>query len=183
MSREAPPNEPTDAALIRGFLEGHEPSFRWLYRRHTPRLRMVLIRVLGGRRGEVEDVLQDAWLAAARALPSFRGEAKFSTWLTTIGIRTARARMFAFEPGDEAEEEPDVAATAPASGIAIDLDRAIGRLPHRQRTILVLHDVEGFTHAEIARALDVPVGTSKATLSRARSILRTQLEEDAHHVR
>jgi RNA polymerase sigma-70 factor (ECF subfamily) len=182
MSREAPPNEVSDETLIRGFLEGRELSFRALYRRHTPRLRMVLLRTLGERRAEVEDALQETWLAAARSLHMFRGEARFSTWLTTIGIRVARARLFAIDLGSATLLDEEIAAPHSESSIRIDLERAIERLPARQRIVLVLHDVEGFTHEEIARALEMPVGTSKVTLSRARTKLRTQLTEGKYHV-
>jgi RNA polymerase sigma-70 factor (ECF subfamily) len=147
---------------------------------------MVLLRALGKRRSEVEDALQDTWLAAARALHTFRGEARFSTWLTTIGIRVARARLHAvgLVPLELEHADREPSATQPSGpGVRIDLERAIRQLPDHQRIVLVLHDVEGFTHAEIARVLEVPIGTSKATLSRARRMLRNRLKEGAYHVR
>jgi RNA polymerase sigma-70 factor (ECF subfamily) len=161
-----------DAGLIRRFLAGDEQAFRALYRRHSPRLRMIVLRLLGGRRSEADDVLQETWLAACRGLHGYRGDAMFSTWLTTIGLRAARHRLAQARP-----EEAELMDELPAPNVslphaAIDLERAIDQLPDHQRVVLVLHDIEGFTHEEIGRQLGVATGTSKATLSRARSALR-----------
>jgi RNA polymerase sigma factor (sigma-70 family) len=175
-------NRLADAALIRRFLAGDERAFRALYRRHTPRLRMIIVRLLGARRSETEDVLQETWLAACRGLHRYRGEAKFSTWLTTIGIRTSRHRL-ALTRADETELVDDL--PAPTSGgthAAIDLERGLDRLPDHQRMVLVLHDIEGFTHEEIGQQLGVAAGTSKATLSRARNALRQWLNGGLTHV-
>ena len=170
--------DPDDAALIRGFLAGDERSFRSLYRRHAPRLRSVVGRLLGSRpalRGEIDDVIQESWLAACRGLRAFRGDAQFSTWLTTIGIRTARARLDITDtPGTDVELallETD----APGTGDGIDVERLLARLPDQQRAVVVLHDLEGFTHEEIGQQLGVAAGTSKSTLSRARAALRRYL--------
>src|SRR4051812_11155431 len=83
----------SDAALIARFLGGDESSFRELHARHAPRLRAVVVRLLGPQGGEADDACQDAWLAACQSLASFRGDALFSTWLTTIGLRVARRRI------------------------------------------------------------------------------------------
>jgi RNA polymerase sigma-70 factor (ECF subfamily) len=169
----------TDSALIRRFLEGDEGAFRVLHDRHTPRLRMTVLRLLGPRRDDVDDVVQDTWLAGCRGMHAFNGSAQFSTWLTTIGIRAAYARL-----PDERDGEPDAldalaAPSAPSTSTAIDLERALERLPSRQRAVVVLHDVEGFTHHEIAERLGMPTGTSKVTLLRARLALRRLLADGA----
>jgi RNA polymerase sigma factor (sigma-70 family) len=173
-----------DAALISRFLGGSEDAFRALYQRHTPRLRMLVARLLGAvRQDAVDDVMQETWLAACRGLHRYSGEAKFSTWLTTIGIRTAYAR-FGGSADVETDLFDDLAAPShagPAS--AIDLERALSRLTDRQRVVVVLHDVEGFTHQEIAVQLGIASGTAKATLSRARSALRRLLIDGVSHVR
>src|ERR1051325_6204094 len=82
------PFELHDAVLIRRFLTGAESAFRMLDDRHTPRLKMTLRRMLGRRAGEVDDLVQDTWLATCRGIHSYRGEAKFGTWITSIGVRT-----------------------------------------------------------------------------------------------
>ena len=171
-----------DTLLLRRFLDGDELAFRALYRRHTPRLRALVFRMMG-HRAEAEDVLQETWLSACRGIHTFRGESQFSTWLTTIGIRAVHAR-FRRSPAEALVDLPDdLRASSPpaAHHAAIDLERAIARLPDHQRMVLVLHDVEGFTHEEIGHRLEVATGTSKATLSRARRALRGTLTEGAKH--
>jgi RNA polymerase sigma factor (sigma-70 family) len=169
----------SDAALIARFLGGDEGCFRALYHRHTPRLRMLILRLLWRNEAEADDVVQDAWLAGCRGMHRFRGDAAFATWLATIAVRIARNHLTI--PRHDDDDAIDIVADpAPFSPAArIDLERAIDRLPDHQRAILVLHDVEGFTHAEIGTHLGVPVGTSKATLSRARAALRRLLTEGA----
>ena len=173
----------TDAALISRFLGGDEAAFRELYRRHTPRLRMIVLRLLGAaRRAEVDDVVQETWLAACRGVHRYAGDAKFASWLTTIGIRTTYSRFARSGPEETAlfDELPGHAGLAPGS--AIDLERALSQLPDQQRVVVVLHDVEGFTHDEIARQLGIATGTAKATLSRARATLRRLLNDGVSHV-
>jgi RNA polymerase sigma-70 factor, ECF subfamily len=163
-----------DTVLIGRFLDGDEAAFRALYRRHTPRLRMVVLRLLAHREADADDVVQETWLAGCRSLHSYRGEARFGTWLTTIGIRAAARRL---ELGDEPPSDDAIVAieAAPPLGERIDLERALAMLPDHQRAVIVLHDVEGFTHEEIARQLGVATGTSKGTLSRARAAMRRLL--------
>ena len=173
----------SDSELIRRFRDGDEFAFRALYSRHTPRLRMIVWRLLGPRRDETDDVVQETWMAGCRGMHRFNGDAKFSSWLTTIGIRRAQSRFS--EPTHATTEPLDVAASAAMEGslAAIDLERAIARLPDHQRVIVVLHDIEGFTHQQIANQIGVPIGTSKATLSRAREALRRMLNDGVPHVR
>lgn len=176
-------SEPPDLILIRRFLDGDESAFRALYARHTPRLRMIVWRLLGARREETDDVMQETWLAGCRGMHRFNGHAKFSSWLTTIGIRRARSRFA--QPVHATTEPLDVLASEATDTplTTIDLERAIARLPDHQRVIVVLHDIEGFTHEEIATQIDIPVGTSKVTLSRAREALRRMLNDGVSHVR
>jgi RNA polymerase sigma-70 factor (ECF subfamily) len=172
-----------DSVLINRFLGGDEGAFRVLYLRHTPRLRMIVLRLLGAaRRDEVDDVVQETWLAGCRGIHRFAGDAQFSSWLTTIGIRSVYAR---FGRSDELEttlfdEIPAPEGAGPAT--VIDLERALSQLPDHQRAVVVLHDVEGFTHEEIGRQLGIAIGTAKATLSRARSALRRLLNDGVSHV-
>jgi RNA polymerase sigma-70 factor (ECF subfamily) len=163
--------------LVRRFLDGDERAFRALYDRHTPRLRMLVQRLLGHGRHELDDVVQDVWLAASRGAHAFRGEATFSTWLASIAVRAVypRLRRRGRDDEDLTDDIPSPPDGSPAT--AIDLERAIDALPDHQRVVVVLHDVEGFTHGEIAEQLGIASGTSKATLSRARQALRRALIE------
>jgi RNA polymerase sigma factor (sigma-70 family) len=169
--------ELSDQALIRRVRAGDESGFRALYDRHTPQLHLLLIRILGGNAADAEDVLQETWMACCRGLHRFRGESAFSTWLTRIAIRIAQSRLrFTVDAGEFVDLLP--APPPPFSpATRIDLDRAIRQLPAHQRVVVVLHDIQGFTHEEIAEQLGIPVGTSKGTLSRGRATVRRLLSE------
>jgi RNA polymerase sigma factor (sigma-70 family) len=177
VSPQRPATDSSDVALIRRFLDGDESAFRTLYERHTPRLRILLQRLLGRDRHELDDVVQDVWMAASRGAHAYRGEATFATWLSAIGIRMVYARLGrpSRDDGELTDDIPSPPDGAPAT--AIDLERAIAALPDHQRVVVVLHDVEGYTHDEIAEQLGIAPGTSKATLSRARRALRRALTE------
>lgn len=156
--------------------DGAEWAFRELYNRHTPRVFQLILRLLSGRPSDAEDVLQEVWLHAVRGLPRFRWEAAFRTWLTSIAIaqtqewwRRRGVRVF------EALDDDVAAAKDAAPADRMDLESAIAALPTGYRTILVLHDVEGFTHDEIATRLGIAIGTSKSQLFAARRALRARL--------
>jgi RNA polymerase sigma factor (sigma-70 family) len=184
MSAEGAQPAPPDEALIRGFLDGDEAAFRSLYRRHAPRLRMLVLRLVGYRDTEADDVLQETWLAGCRALRGFRGDARFGTWLTTIAIRTARRRMgwildapVALDDG-EIEELPHPGRPVDA---AIDAERVLQGLPERDRIVFTLRYLEGFTHEEIARELGIAIGTSRAILSRSLTQIRAHYRTKVTH--
>lgn len=171
------PFEQPDGVLIRRFLDGEERAFRLLYDRHTPRLKMTLRRMLGRRWEEVDDLVQDTWLATCRGLHGYRGDAKFGTWLTSIGVRTTLNHLTRTD-GRETEPIGDVPSPeSDAAGAVVDIERALASLPDHQRIVVVLHEIEGLTHEEIGEQLGMAAGTSKATLSRARQALRAALTE------
>ncbi|MEJ7809844.1 MAG: RNA polymerase sigma factor [Gemmatimonadaceae bacterium] len=187
--RGAPPTHDldTDRRLATAFLAGDEGAFRALYRRHTPRLRNVVRRLVGDASGDADDVVQESWVRAAGGLRVFRWESSFSTWLIGIGVRVAsgvlrrRARWHTVELAGSLQSCSPMLPEAD-----IDLERAITLLPERLRAVLVLHDVEGFTHVEIGEQLGFPTGSSKAYLSRARHEIRRtlrQLPEQVNEIR
>ena len=161
-----------------------EDAFRTLFGRHTPRLYALALRLLGGRQPDAEDAVQEAWMRAAEGLARFEWRAALTTWLSAIVINCARERMrhWARQRADDGGDRGDapagadqVAAVVAPVGQTIDLERAIAALPDGYRTVLVLHDVEGYTHEQIASQLDIDVGTSKSQLSRARRAMRVRL--------
>lgn len=174
----------SDAELVAAVrLDGDERAFRELYRRHTPRLHQLVLRLLGGAAQDAEDVVQETWVRATSALERFRWDSSFSTWLTGIGINRARdlLRQHARRPGDHEAGDPTVLleqlCERPRSvGERIDLERALAMLPEGYRVVFVLHDVEGFGHAEIGQQLGISEGTSKSQLFHARRALRSLLE-------
>jgi RNA polymerase sigma factor (sigma-70 family) len=167
--------------VVRG---GDEVAFRALYRRHTPALLPFVLRILGGAEADAEDVVQDTWVRAVRALPRFRWESSLRTWLMGIGLNRARevlrARSRARTDGAEGAEVP---VPPPPTAERLDLERAIACLPDGYRTVLLLHDVEGFTHPEISQRLDIAIGTSRSQLHHARRTLRRLLDPAAEEAR
>ena len=183
--------EQTDRRRIRDILaRGDESAFRELYRGHTPRLFQFILRLLGGDELEAENLVQETWVRASENLGRFRGEARFATWLTGIGLNVVRDQMRRrgrdpLELVNSADISADIVTAPRPLAERIDLERAIALLPAGYRIVLVLHDVEGMKHAEIATQLRIAVGTSKSQLSKARRLLRGSLAdpEEKSHVR
>ena len=159
---------------------GDESAFRELYSRHTPRLYQFVLRVMGGDELEAEDVVQDTWIRAAHNLGGFRWESRFATWLTGIGLNLCRNRLRSSGRWTDLTDGTLRRVEAPAGEDRIDLERAIGLLPAGCRTVLIMHDIEGFKHSEIAERLGVSEGTSKSQLWSARRHLRRLLGSGRH---
>jgi RNA polymerase sigma-70 factor (ECF subfamily) len=169
--------QPSDQDLVSRFaVHGDEEAFRLLFRRYTPRLYAVALRLCGGRSDAAEDAVQTAWLRAARRLDGFEWRSSLATWLTGIAINCVREARRRPAPESVAAEVLDrLPAPLVPVGDRVDLDRAIAALPDGYREVLVLHDVEGFTHEEIATALGIAAGTSKSQLFHARRAVRRWL--------
>ena len=166
----------TDQALAERIVGvGDESAFRELYHRHTPRLYQFVLRVMGGDELEAEDVVQDTWIKATRNLAGFRWESRLDTWLTGIGLNLCRNRLRTSGRWTDLDEGTLRRVEAPAGESRIDLEKAIGMLPAGYRTVLILHDIEGFKHSEIAERLGVSEGTSKSQLWSARRQMRRLL--------
>lgn len=175
-------NEPLSQASDRELASdldrgGDERSFRALYRRHTPRLYQLALRLLGGDVRDAEDAVQETWIRAVEGLQRFRWEAAFGTWLGGIAVNVCRDALRRRRRGreDPWEDTVEVAQSAPPAGERIDLERAIAALPEGYRMILVLHDIESLPHDAIAAHLGISAGTSKSQLHRARRAVRTLL--------
>jgi len=158
---------------------GDEQAFRELYRRHTSRLLGFVTRLLAGTDSEAEDIVQETWIRACEGLEGFRWQSTFSTWLLGIGLNVVRDQMRrGRRPRAVAMETlPDRPATRTSHEQRIDLERAIRALPDDYRLALVLHDVEGMKHHEIAERLGIPIGTTKSQLFRARRMIRDTLSK------
>lgn len=168
-----------DRELVAEFLATRsEEAFRRLYRRHASAVYALLLRLTAGDAARAEDCLQDMWLRAIAALDRFAWRSSLRTWLRGIAINCWReglrdARRAPLRLVDDEEPEPTAPAVSPLDVIA--LQRAVADLPDGYRAVLVLHDVEGLTHEEIADALGIVAGTSKSQLARARAAVRRSL--------
>lgn len=156
--------------------QGDETAFRALYRRHTPALYALALRLYGGSEASAQDAIQDTWLRACKGLSGFEWRSSLRTWLT--GILVNRVREVSRERRHRDEEElsdeyPEKPALSPS--VKVDLERAISLLPTGYRHVLLLHDLEGYTHEEIGRLLGVNAGTSRSQLHHARQALRAML--------
>lgn len=174
-----------DTSLAQRAAAADVGAFEQLYRRHHRRVHGVIVRLVGQASGRAEDLTQEAFVRAWQALPSFRFESAVSTWLHRLAVNTAlmelrsrRSRPWR-EDDDEALEYVATPDTAGRAVLGRDLERAVASLPPRARAVLVLHDVEGWKHEEIAGELGMAVGSSKAQLHRARGLLRARIGEMA----
>jgi len=175
------PSGPTaEAETVRQAQDGDRDAFDLLYGRYVARVFALCLR-MSGERVAAEQLTQDAFVKAWQRLRTFRGESAFSSWLHRLAVnvvleddRRERRRSARVAIVDEPEvfERP----TAGPTEIRLDLERAIAALPAGARMVLVLHDIEGYKHAEIGAMLGIAIGTAKAQLHRARRLLREMIE-------
>ena len=174
----------TDNELIQRVLSGDTSAERALYDAHVDRVYRVAYR-LAGDADLAQDFTQETFVRAFSKLHEFQGRSALSTWLHAITVsvslnalrkvkklRTREINLDDAPPmvASQREAEPDLKQR---------LKTAVASLPDHYRAVFVLYDMEGYTHEEIGSALGVPVGTSKARLSRAREKLREQLADFA----
>lgn len=166
-----------DRELVSAFLRARdEEAFRSLYRSHTPRLYRIAYRLLRGDPQTAEELIQNVWIRAVGRLPDFRWDSSLRTWLTGILINCVREAERERQPLRAVTQQPLEASMDPPAGPErIDLERAVAGLPDGYREILVLHDIEGYSHREIAGLLGINEGTSKSQLSQARHAVRRRL--------
>ncbi len=170
----------TTAALVARAQAGDTAAFGQLYRGHVDRVFAVCLRMVADR-GRAEELTQRAFVKAWQALGSFRGESAFGSWLHRIAVnvvlvemRSARRRQQRIQTTDDLTCY-DCPGGGAAPGERLDLEEAIASLPEQARAVLVLHEIEGFKHDEIAEMLEIAPGTSKAHLHRARKLLMERL--------
>lgn len=167
-----------DRALVLRYQSGDEGAFDELYRRYYPRLHLYCQRRVGDRHA-AEELAQEAFLRALRAMPRFAGERRFYPWMTVIAQRLCidhHRRTARVEPAPEVDTGT-VEADHDALFAAVDaahLDAAMGRVAPRHRDVLTLREREGWSYNQIAAHLDVPVTTVEALLHRARKALRRE---------
>jgi RNA polymerase sigma-70 factor (ECF subfamily) len=168
-----------ETELIARVIAGDRLAGRTLYDTHAPRVYSLAYR-LSGDAEKAREFTQDTFIRAFSRLSQFRGDAAFSTWLHRIVVTVvSNARRSDLRMAREVElDEADgieVSATEAEPDLKECISRAVDNLSDAYRMTLIMHDIEGYTHAEIAGILGVPEGTCKSRLSAARAQLRQEL--------
>jgi RNA polymerase sigma-70 factor (ECF subfamily) len=170
-----------DDELVERTRRGDMDAFEALYRRHSPAVFGLTLRMLQNR-ADAEDLLQEIFLQAYDRLPSFEGRSAFGTWLYRLSVnrcldhlrsRTVKDRNRTEELAPEHSNA--VSSTGRSALSGLELERAIGELPPSSRAAFLLHHVAGFDHKEVGEMMGIAVGTSKSLVHRARIRLKEVL--------
>jgi RNA polymerase sigma-70 factor, ECF subfamily len=171
----------SELLTIQRAIGGDEAAMRAIWSRHAPHIDVVVRRLVGGDHDLAADVAQEVWIQIFRALPTYRGDSQFGTWAHRIAVNRTlnalrqRRRLATLEATDVDEEIAAVEPEAERNILAATIEAATAQLSPGARAVFVMHDVEGFTHEEIATALGITTGGSKSQLFKARAKLRKLL--------
>jgi RNA polymerase sigma-70 factor, ECF subfamily len=178
--------EASDEELVSRFRGGDQLAFATLVRRHERRVYNLAYRMLG-RAEDSKEATQEALLSCFRHLHRFRGDAAFTTWLHRIAVNACYdlMRKRTPQPVEDVELFERIPASdhADSTAAAIDVQRALVKVPLEFRAVLVMHDVQGFPYEEIADALGIPLGTVKSRLHRGRMALARQMSGEPEGAR
>ncbi len=188
MSSDLSTRPQVETRLIAQAKGGDEHAFEALYRAYERRVYLLCVRMTGDS-SEAEDLTQETFLQIFRKISTFRNESAFTTWLHRVAVnvvlmhhRRKRLQIVPFEHADVSPEEPPRREYGAEDQTLVGLidriliRRAITQLPEGRRAVLVLHDLEGYRHTEIAKLQDCSIGNSKSQLSRARWNMRALLQ-------
>jgi RNA polymerase sigma-70 factor, ECF subfamily len=181
-----------DRQLVARAQRGDKRAFGLLVEKYQRKLARLLSRLIRDP-AEVEDVTQEAFIKAYRALPAFRGDSAFYTWLYRIGINTAKNYLMAmgrraptsteveadeaegFEEGEQLRDINTPESVLLSNEIAETVNSTIEKLPEELRTAIQLREIEGMSYEDIARVMDCPIGTVRSRIFRAREAIAEQL--------
>ncbi len=169
----------TEVAIVRRAIAGDERAMRMLWNQHASHVDAV-VRRLASDPDLAQDIAQEVWIQIFRALSTWRGDAKFSTWLHRIAVNRTLNALRSVKRAAEVEvpieeHSASVEQDGERSILAATIEEATRKLSPGARTVFLLHDVEGYTHEEIARELGITPGGSKSQLFKARARLRRLL--------
>jgi RNA polymerase sigma-70 factor (ECF subfamily) len=181
-----------DRQLVARAQRGDKRAFELLVEKYQRKLARLLSRFIRDP-AEVEDVTQEAFIKAYRALPAFRGDSAFYTWLYRIGINTAKNYLMAmgrraptsteveaeeaegFEEGEQLRDINTPESLLLSNEIAKTVNATIEQLPEELRTAIQMREIEGMSYEDIAKAMDCPIGTVRSRIFRAREAIAEQL--------
>jgi RNA polymerase sigma-70 factor (ECF subfamily) len=181
-----------DQQLVERAQRGDKQAFELLVTKYQRKLGRLLSRFIRDP-AEVEDVAQEAFIKAYRALPSFRGDSAFYTWLYRIGINTAKNYLVAmgrraptttefdseeaenFEDGDQLRDVNTPEAELMSKQIAATVNQTMEELPDELRTAITLREIEGMSYEDIASVMNCPIGTVRSRIFRARETIAARL--------
>lgn len=181
-----------DRQLVARAQRGDKQAFELLVEKYQRKLARLLSRFIRDP-AEVEDVTQEAFIKAYRALPAFRGDSAFYTWLYRIGINTAKNYLMAmgrraptsteveaedaegFEEGEQLRDINTPESLLLSKEIAKTVNATIEQLPEELRTAIQMREIEGMSYEDIAKAMDCPIGTVRSRIFRAREAIAEQL--------
>lgn len=181
-----------DQALVERAQRGDKQAFGLLVSKYQRKLVRLLSRLIRDP-AEVEDVAQEAFIKAYRALPSFRGDSAFYTWLYRIGVNTAKNYLVSqgrraptstdvgseeaetFEDGDQLRDINTPEHVLLSKQIGETVNSAMEALPEELRTAIMLREIEGLSYEEIATIMDCPIGTVRSRIFRAREAVADRL--------
>lgn len=181
-----------DQELVLRAQRGDKQAFNLLVEKYQRKLARLLSRFIRDP-AEVEDVTQEAFIKAYRALPAFRGDSAFYTWLYRIGINTAKNYLMAlgrraptsteveaeeaegFEEGEQLRDINTPESVLMSNEIARTVNATIEQLPEELRTAIQMREIEGMSYEDIAKAMDCPIGTVRSRIFRAREAIAEQL--------
>ena len=185
----------SEPEAIRLAQRGVERGFERIYRLHSQRVYALCFRMTRGNAAEAEELTQESFLQLFRKIGTFRGESAFSTWLHRLAFNIVLMRLRKrnyravsldemFEPGEKTAglEKYIASRDSRLCGTVdrMDLKRAIEQLPQGYKTVLILHDVQGYEHNEIAAMRGCSLGNSKSQLHKARARMRQLLQTEVH---
>jgi RNA polymerase sigma-70 factor (ECF subfamily) len=171
----------SELLTVQRAIGGDEAAMRALWSRHAPHIDVVVRRLVGGDHDLAADVAQEVWIQIFRALPTYRGDSQFGTWAHRIAVNRTlnalrqRRRLANLETNALEDECAAVEPDAERNILAASIEAATAQLSPGARAVFVMHDIEGFTHDEIAAALGITAGGSKSQLFKARAKLRRLL--------
>ena len=169
----------TDQLILRRAIQGDERALQSLWSQHSPHIDAVVRRLVGDA-DLAADIAQEVWIQIFRALPTYRGDSQFGTWAHRIAVnRTLNAlrkiRRIANVETDIEDSSASIEHEGDRALLAASIEEAAAKLSPGARTVFLLHDVEGYTHEEIAEQLGITAGGSKSQLFKARAKLRRLL--------